>query len=63
MEKIGDIIKNIKKNRLLTIGVSTLLSGGVIGNGTLGGYLSDTARRALGMGLSEPARRTGTLFF
>lgn len=39
-------------NRLFSIGISTLLSGGVIGNGTLGGYLSDAARRAIGMGLA-----------
>ena len=40
-------------NRLLGIGISTLLSGGIIGNGTLGGYLSNAARQALGMGLAE----------
>lgn len=46
-------MNNPFSSRLLNIGLSTLLSGGVIGNGTLGGYLSDTARRALGMGLAE----------
>lgn len=51
--KLDGIIKKVKGNRLLSIGVSTLLSGGVIGNGTLGGYLSNAARRALGMGLAE----------
>lgn len=38
---------------LVNITLSTLLSGGIIGNGTLGGYLTDSARRALGMGLAE----------
>lgn len=46
-------MNNPFSSRLLNIGLSSLLSGGVIGNGTLGGYLSDAARRALGMGLSE----------
>lgn len=39
--------------RLLNIATSTLLSGGIIGHGSLDGYISDTARRALGMGLAE----------
>lgn len=46
-------MNNLFSSRLLNIGLSSLLSGGVIGNGTLGGYLSDAARRALGMGLAE----------
>jgi hypothetical protein len=32
---------------------ATLLSGGVISNGSVSGYVSDAARRALGMGLAE----------
>lgn len=40
-------------SRLLSIGISTLLSGGILGHGTLGGYISDAARRALGMGLAH----------
>lgn len=39
--------------RLLNIATSTLLSGGIIGHGSLDGYISDAARRALGMGLAE----------
>lgn len=39
--------------RLINIATSTLLSGGIINNGSLEGYISDTARRALGMGLAE----------
>lgn len=38
-------------SRLINIGVSTLLSGGIIGSAE--NYVSDTARRALGMGLSQ----------
>lgn len=38
---------------LFSIITSTLLSGGVIDNGTLGGYITDSARRALGIGLAE----------
>lgn len=40
-------------SRLLNIGKSVLLSGGIIGNGSLGSYISDAARRGLGMGLAE----------
>ena len=40
-------------SRLLNIGTTTLLSGGIIGGGTLDGYISDSSRRALGMGISE----------
>lgn len=40
-------------SRLLNIAASTLLSGGIIGHGTLNGYISDSMRRALGMGLAE----------
>lgn len=32
---------------------STLLSGGILNNGTLGGYISNATRLALGMGLAE----------
>lgn len=39
--------------RLFGIAASTLLSGGMISQGSLGGYISDAARRALGMGLAE----------
>lgn len=39
--------------RLLNIATSTLLSGGIIGHGSLDGYISDATRRALGMGLAE----------
>lgn len=46
-------MKNIFGKRLLNIGMSTLLSGGILGNYTLGGYIGDAARRALGMGLAE----------
>lgn len=38
---------------LLNLAISTLLSGGILNNGTLGGYLSDAARRALGLGLAQ----------
>ena len=40
-------------SRLVKIAASTLLSGGILNNGTLGGYISDATRRALGMGLAE----------
>lgn len=40
-------------SRLINIATSTLLSGGIIGHGTLGGYISDSVRRALGLGLAE----------
>ena len=40
-------------SRLINIGVSTLLSGGIIGSGSAENYVSDAARRALGMGLSQ----------
>ena len=38
---------------LWDIGKSILLSGGILGVGTLGGYIGDGARRALGLGLAE----------
>ncbi len=38
---------------LWDIGKSILLSGGILGAGTLGGYIGDGARRALGLGLAE----------
>ncbi len=40
-------------SRLLKIAASTLLSGGVLGAGSIGGYISNTTRLALGMGLAE----------
>lgn len=40
-------------SRLLNLGVSNLLSGGIINHGTAGHYVSDLARRSLGMGLAE----------
>lgn len=40
-------------SRLFNIGKSILLSGGIISNGSLGGYIGNAARRALGMGLAE----------
>jgi hypothetical protein len=40
-------------NRLQSIGISTLLSGGIINHGTLGGYVADAARRTLGIGLAH----------
>lgn len=39
--------------RLIQIAASTLLSGGIIGNGSLGSYISNAARLTLGMGLAE----------
>lgn len=40
-------------SRLWNIGKSVLLSGGIISNGSLGGYIGDAARRTLGMGMAE----------
>lgn len=40
-------------SRLINIGVSTILSGGIIGSSSAENYVSDAARRALGMGLSQ----------
>ncbi len=40
-------------SRLIDIGKSVLLSGGIIGSGSLEGYIGDAARRALGIGLAE----------
>lgn len=40
-------------NGLVKIGVNTLLSGGILGAGGLGGYISDTIRRSMGMGLAH----------
>ncbi|MFR9543748.1 MAG: DUF6046 domain-containing protein [Rikenellaceae bacterium] len=39
--------------RLLSIGASSLVSGGVMGNGSLAGYIGTAARKTIGMGLSE----------
>lgn len=40
-------------SRLLKIGASTLLSGGLISHGSLGGYVADVSRRALGIGAAH----------
>ena len=40
-------------SRILDIGKSVLLSGGVVNHGSLEGYLTGSARRALGMGASQ----------
>lgn len=40
-------------SRLWNIGKSVLLSGGIINNGSFGGYIGNSARKALGMGLAE----------
>lgn len=40
-------------SRLFNIGKSILLSGGILNHGSLGGYIGDAARRAIGMGLAE----------
>ncbi len=39
--------------RLIQIASSTLLSGGILGNGSIGSYISNSARLAMGMGLAE----------
>ena len=46
-------MKNLFGSRLLNIGASTLLSGGILSHGGLGGDISDAARRAIGLGLAE----------
>lgn len=38
---------------LFNLALSTLLSGGILNNGTLGGYLGEAARRALGLSLAQ----------
>lgn len=40
-------------SRLINIRKSILYSGGIISNGSLGGYIGNAARRALGMGMAE----------
>lgn len=40
-------------SRLINIGKSILLSGGILSSGSLGNYIGDAARRAIGMGLAE----------
>lgn len=40
-------------SRLINIGKSILLSGGILGAGSLGSYIGDAARRAIGMGFAE----------
>lgn len=39
--------------RLINIGATTIIGGGITGSGSAENYVSDTARRALGMGLSQ----------
>lgn len=39
--------------KIINIGASTLLSGGIAGHGNAENYLGDIARRSLGMGLSQ----------
>lgn len=46
-------MKNLFGSRWLNIGASALLSGGLLSHGGLGGYISDAARRAIGLGLAE----------
>ena len=45
--------------RLIQIASSTLLSGGILGNGSIGSYISNSARLAMGMGLAEYGVREG----
>lgn len=40
-------------NRLVKIGLNTLISGGIINNGGIEGYISDAMRRTLGLGLAH----------
>lgn len=40
-------------SRLLKIGISSLLSAGIVGHGSLSGYVTDAARRAMGYGLAH----------
>lgn len=42
-----------KLNKIKGIATSTLLSGGVISHGSVSGYISDAARRALGIGMAH----------
>lgn len=44
---------NIKLSGLPGLAASTLLSGGVANHGSISGYISDTTRRALGLGVSQ----------
>ena len=39
-----------------------MLSGGILGNGSIGSYISNSARLAMGMGLARIAGRAGALF-
>ena len=41
------------KGHLKGLAKATLLSGGVISHGSVSGYISDAARRALGIGLAH----------
>ena len=41
------------KNQLKGLAKATLLSGGVISHGSVDGYIADSARRALGIGLAH----------
>lgn len=49
-------------SRLWNIGKSILLSGGIAGAGSMGGYIGEAARRALGIGLSE-FKDGGVMYF
>lgn len=40
-------------SRLLKIGASALISAGIISHGSLGGYVADASRRAIGIGLAH----------
>lgn len=40
-------------SRLLKIGISTLLSGGLLSHGSISGYIADASRRAMGYGLAH----------
>lgn len=44
---------NIKLSGIPGLAASTLLSGGVANHGSIFGYISDTARRTLGLGISQ----------
>ena len=54
-------MKNLFGSRLLNIGASTLLIGGILSHGGLGGYISEAARRAIGLGLA--VFMDGTAFY
>ena len=47
------MINKLNLSGLKGLAASTLLSGGVVNHGSISGYVSDAARRALGLGLSQ----------